>query len=100
VAIIYKTCNILYVLVSFETVANNIRAFANFSFGQQVFGNVNIECGRGFEVNIILECLVHDIAKVRTFGTVAIVIFTFVFVFFHGMSKPIFGSLDVVGNLR
>jgi hypothetical protein len=34
------------------------------------------------------------------FGAIAIIIFTIIFVFFHGMSEPIFGSSNVVGNLR
>jgi hypothetical protein len=51
-------------------------------------------------VNIVLERFVHDVLKMRAFGAIAIIIFTIIFVFFHRISEPIFGSFDVVGNLR
>jgi hypothetical protein len=36
----------------------------------------------------------------RAFGTVAVVIFAFVLVLFHGIPEPVLGAFDVVGNGR
>jgi hypothetical protein len=35
----------------------------------------------------------------RAFGAIAIVIFCLIIVLFHRLAKPVFGFVDVVGNL-
>jgi hypothetical protein len=51
-------------------------------------------------VDIVFKSLIHNVFKMRTFGAVAIVVFTIVLIFFHRIPKPAFCLADVRRDLR
>jgi hypothetical protein len=50
-------------------------------------------------MNIVFKNFIHDETKMGAFGTIAIVIFCIILIFFHRFSKPGLGFINVVGNL-
>src|SRR5690606_29719572 len=91
--------NVRNVLFALKTVAKHIGFIGNFAFSFHFFNNVYIKSRRGFNMDIILEGFVQYMFKMRTFCTVAIMVFTFILVLFNCLCKPTFCTIDIVGYL-
>jgi hypothetical protein len=73
----------------FEAIADDERFFGNLTFGIQSSEQINVKSRGCFEVNIVAEHLVEDIAEMTAFGTIAVVILPTISHRFHGSGEKI-----------
>ena len=71
----------------FETIANDIGILCNLFPFVQVIDDLNIVGKRCFQVNIVLQGLFNNKRKMRTFGTVTIMVITFILMLFKSIAE-------------
>src|SRR5690606_18563628 len=99
VTVIDQTCDVLDVLIAFESVADDVRILSDFPVFDQFLDDVDVERRGCLDVDVVLERFVQYIFKVRTLRAIAVEVTPFVFVFFHRLAEPVLGPLDAFGNL-
>src|SRR5690606_11915042 len=95
-----KICNIADVLISLESITDNIGIIGYLAFALQALHNLNIKSSRSLNMNIILQRLIKYVFKMRAFRTVTIVIIAFVIVLHKGIVEPLLGTIDIFRNFR
>ena len=74
--------------------------FVYFSSLIQLIDDLNIICIRSFQMNFMLKRLLYHKTKMRTLGTITIMIFPFVIVFLECLLEQVFGLVDLGANFR
>ena len=99
-ALLAQGGDVLDVLGAFEAVANDIQFV--FLHGTVLFqgpDKVQVIGRRGFQVNVVLEGLVHHKSELGTLGAVAVVVLPPVIGLGHGHLEQTLGPLDLRRNL-
>src|SRR5690606_6711555 len=87
--------NVLDVLVSFEPVADHKGVLTDLAILLQVIDNIDVKGRGGLDVNVVFQGLVQNMLEMGAFGTVTVVVGTFVIVFFHSPGKQLLRPNDV-----
>ena len=66
--------DVFYVLVFLEAVADDDFVLVDEALRVQLLDEVDVECRRGFEVDVVFQCLLEDEGEVAALGAVAVVV--------------------------
>src|SRR5690606_15715944 len=87
---INKLRNVFGICARLKPIADDERVFCYFPFLIKLFDDLYIISKRGFNMHILLQCLLYYKRKVRAFSTVAVIILTIITVLSNGIIKYLF----------
>ena len=98
-AIVSEICDILDICRLLETITYNILISVHNTLRLKSFNKIEVECGRGLKVYVVLERLLEDKLEMRTLGAIAIVICTLVIHLGHSHVEHTLCPLDLRRDL-